>query len=74
MIQVTILTEEQKNQLVRQQYTTDSYFNPIQDENDNWVISTEEISQCTNSDFMWVKNLQLITYTKRLNRNPNLNL
>jgi hypothetical protein len=39
MIQVVILTEEQKNQLVGQQYAPDSYFNPIQDLDNNWIIS-----------------------------------
>lgn len=74
MIQVALLTETQKNQLVGQQYTTDGYFNPIQDENDNWVISIEEMSQCDNSELQWVKNLTLINYVKKLNKNHNLNL
>ena len=72
MIQVALLTETQKNQLVGQQYTTDCYFNPIQDENDNWIISIEEVNQCDNPDFQWVKNLTFITYVKRINKNPNL--
>ncbi len=38
------------------------YFNPIQDANDNWVISVEEMEQCVNPDFMWVKDLDLIPY------------
>ena len=59
MIQVAILTEEQKNQLVGQQYAPDSYFNPIQDEDNNWVISVEE-TQAT--DTQWVKNLPLIEF------------
>jgi hypothetical protein len=74
MIQVALLTEEQKNQLVGQLYTTDCYFNPIQDENNNWIISLEEINQCDNLDFQWVKNLTLIDYVKKVNRNPNLNI
>jgi hypothetical protein len=59
---VALLTTNQKDQLVGQEYTTDSYFNPIQDANDNWVISVEEIDSCTNEDFAWIKDLQLITY------------
>jgi len=62
MTQVGLLTETQKDQLIGQQYTQDSYFNPIQDIDDNWVISLEEINQCTNSDFSWVKDLPLIEY------------
>jgi hypothetical protein len=59
MIQVAILTEEQKNQLVGQQYAPDSYFNPIQDEDNNWIISIEE-TQATN--IQWVKDLTLIEF------------
>lgn len=57
-----LLTELQKNELVGQLYAPDSYFNPIQDFNDNWVISVEEMEQCINPDFMWVKDLPLIEY------------
>lgn len=59
---VGLLTELQKNDLVGQLYAPDSYFNPIQDAQDNWVISIEEIEQCVNPDFLWVKDLELIPY------------
>lgn len=59
---VGLLTVEQKDSLVGQMYTDDSYFNPIQDEADNWVISVEEMEYCTNPEFMWVKELPLIEY------------
>jgi hypothetical protein len=59
MIQVAILTEEQKNQLVGQQYAPDSYFNPIQDKDGEWIISIEE-TQAT--DIQWVKELTLIEF------------
>ena len=62
MIQVGLLTEAQKDELVGQLYDEDSYFNPIQDLNDNWIISVEEIDQCVNPEFMWVKELPLIPY------------
>jgi hypothetical protein len=62
MIQVGLLTETQKDELVGQLYDEDSYFNPIQDFNDNWIISIEEIEQCVNPNFMWVKDLPLIPY------------
>jgi hypothetical protein len=67
MIQVGLLTIQQKNELVGQLYTDDSYFNPIQDINDNWVISTQEMEQCTNPEFMWVKDLELIPYEPKPN-------
>ena len=62
MIQAVILTEEQKNQLVGQQYAPASYFNPIQDLDNNWIISIEETQENVNPDTMWVKNLPLIEF------------
>ena len=59
---VGLLTETQKDELVGQMYAPDSFFNPIQDLNDNWVISVEEMEYCVNPEFMWVKDLELIPY------------
>jgi hypothetical protein len=59
---VGLLTVEQKDSLVGQLYAPDSYFNPLQDINDNWIISVEEMEQCVNPEFMWVKELPLIPY------------
>ena len=67
---VGLLTIEQKDLIVGQQYTTDSYFNPIQDLNDNWIISIEEMEYCTNVDYLWVKNLDLIIYEPKVQVNP----
>jgi hypothetical protein len=62
MIQVGLLTEIQKDELIGQLYDLDSYFNPIQDINDNWIISTEEMQQNENPNFTWVRDLLLIEY------------
>jgi hypothetical protein len=62
MIYVYLLTELQKDELIDQLYDPDSYFNPIQDANDNWIISIEEVDQCVNPELLWVKNLPLIEY------------
>jgi len=62
---VGLLTFEQKELIHGQQYTDDSYFNEIQDADDNWIISTEEMNFCTNKDFLWVKNLDLIPYNPK---------
>jgi len=59
---VGLLTELQKDSLIGHIYMPDSYFNPIQDAYDNWIISVEEMNQCINPDFMWVKDLELIVY------------
>jgi hypothetical protein len=62
MTLVGLLTIEQKDLLIGQLYDDDSYFNPIQDKNDDWIISEEEINFCTNPEFLWVKQLPLIEY------------
>jgi len=59
---VGLLTVEQKDSLILQWYAPDCYFNPIQDINDNWIISVEEMANCTNEEFIWVKDLPLIIY------------
>jgi hypothetical protein len=59
---VGLLTTEQKNSLVGHLFMPDCYFNPIQDLYDNWIISTQEIDECINPDFLWVQDLELITY------------
>jgi predicted DNA-binding transcriptional regulator len=62
ILYVGLLTELQKDELVGQLYAPSSYYNPIQDLNDNWVISVEEIEQTITSEFIWVKDLPLILY------------
>lgn len=65
MTQVGLLTEVQKDELVGQLYAPDSYFNPIQDADDNWVISTQEMEQCVEAQLAWVKNLPLIEWNPK---------
>ena len=67
---VGLLTELQKDELIGQPYSADSYFNPIQDINNNWVISVEEMQSNTNEDTMWVKDLDLIPYEPKPIPNP----
>ena len=62
---VGLLTEIQKDELLGQMYAPDSYFNPIQDANNNWVISIEEMQYCENPKFLWVKDLELIIYVPK---------
>lgn len=67
MIQVGLLTIEQKDELVGQQYAPDSYFNPIEDADNNWIITKEEMQQNINPSFDWVKDLPLIEYKPKDN-------
>ena len=59
---VGLLTDLQKDELIGQLYAPDSYYNPIQDLNLNWVISIEEIEQTVTPEFLWVKYLEMIPY------------
>jgi hypothetical protein len=61
---VGVLTEDQKNQLTGQLFAPDSYFNAVQDANSNWFISTIQIIDCVNPDFLWVKDLDMIEYVQ----------
>lgn len=67
MTLVGLLTIDQKDLLIGQLYDDDSFFNPIQDDNDNWIISTEEIEYCIYPNFFWVKELPLIEYLPKPN-------
>ena len=65
MIVVYLLNIEQKNLLIGQFYQENCTFNPIQDVDDNWIISGEEIDQCTNLDFLWIKDLPVINFKRK---------
>ena len=65
LLYVGLLTELQKDEIVGQLYAPDSYYNPIQDIDNNWIISIEEIEQTITPEFMWVKELPLIPYTPK---------
>jgi hypothetical protein len=66
-IYVGLLTVEQKDSLVGQLYAPDSYFNPIQDANDNWIISIEEIENNENPAFEWLLDLEMIIFVPKAN-------
>ena len=59
---VALLNIEQKETLEGHMYAPDSYFNPVQDIDDNWVISTQEQEFCVVEAYMWVKDLPLIEW------------
>jgi hypothetical protein len=67
---VGLLSIPQKDELIGVYYAPDSIYNPIQDINDNWVISVEEMQNTTNLDTIWVKDLELIEYQPKPSPNP----
>ena len=62
MEQVGIITPTQKDQLIGHEWEPRSYFNPVQDCYNEWVISQQEIQGNVNSDFPWVNELPLVDY------------
>jgi hypothetical protein len=56
---VALLTTEQAEQLKGIEFVKDNFFNPIQNKNGNWIISIEEVEQCSID---WVKELPLIEF------------
>ena len=60
------LTVEQKDLLIGQLFAPASYFGPVQDINGDWFISGQEVSECVNPDFQWVKSLPSIEFTPPL--------
>lgn len=59
---IAIITEIQKDILIGEKFDGIQFFNPVQDLNDNWVISEEEINQCTNADLQFITTLSLSEY------------
>lgn len=62
---VYLLTPEQKESLEVKCYFNHTFFNPIQDAEDNWIISEEEINLATYDDILWVKDLPQIEYNPK---------
>lgn len=61
-MKVAIITEEQARELQGKEFAIDSIFNPVQDIDNNWVISEEEIAQISNEDFAFLRELELVDF------------
>ena len=59
---VHLLTDEQKDLLENVKYAENSYFNPVKNSDNNWVISDLEVNDCNNSDLEWLKYLPKIEF------------
>lgn len=59
---VRLLTETQKNELIGQLVQPDWYFNPTQDCVDNWIISEQEVTSCIYPDLFWIRTLPQIEW------------
>ena len=61
-MKVRQLTTEQKDLLIGQMWSNQTFFNPTLDANENWFISNEEVNGCEKEEFSWVKELSEIDY------------
>jgi hypothetical protein len=61
-MKVALLTTAQKNLIEGKEFAPDSYFNVIQDLNNNWVISLQEIELATIPPYEWLRELPLIDF------------
>ena len=67
---IAIITEQQKDILIGKTYDNVCFFNPIQDINDNWVISEIEYYYCLGlwyldelqTDLQFITTLSLSEY------------
>jgi hypothetical protein len=64
---VAKITQAQADELKGVQFVPDNYFNPVQDANDNWIISIEEIENNVNPNFEWLKELEMIIFVPKQN-------
>lgn len=56
---VAKLTTEKANELKGVEFVPDNYFNCVKDAKGNWIISIQEVNQCS---IAWVKELPQIEY------------
>jgi len=66
MGKVAIITEQQKDLILNHKYDGVVYFNPIVDNDGNWVISKEEIKLCIIEEFDFLKALKLKKHTPKI--------
>lgn len=65
-MKVNKLTPLQRNKLIGIEYIKDCNYNPIEDANGIWIISSEEVEQTTDENYLWVKDLPQIDYNPKI--------
>jgi hypothetical protein len=56
------LNLEQKKQLELVEFIEDNFYSPTEDAEGNFFISSEEVNQTTNENYLWVKDLPQIEH------------
>lgn len=58
-----VLTDNEKDLIHLQSFDFgSSFFNVIKNIDNNWVLSAEEIVNCVDNQYFWLKSLELIEY------------
>lgn len=67
MGKIVEISEAQALDLVNETFAPDSYFNPIQDKNDKWVVSEEEVDQLRpdKAELQYLKSLTKKVHQKK---------
>ena len=66
------LTSEQSAEIAGKFLNDTTTFNPVQDINGDWFIFEGEVSECTNPEFYWVKDLEPSEYIAPIISNDNI--
>lgn len=64
------LETQQKDLLVGKQFAPDQYFNPVADIDGVYFIFEGEVENCTNEEFLWVKELPTAEYVPPIIEQP----
>lgn len=59
---VTIITNEQYEEVKDKPFSKGCLFNPVKDAYDNWVVSFEELLAIEDKQFSWLWDCPMITY------------
>jgi hypothetical protein len=66
-MKVRLLKPEQKELIENELFDGEQFFNPILDADGNWIISNEEVNQCTCIEFEFVHDLPEIEFKPVIN-------
>jgi len=58
-MKVAIINKERGREIFGKPFTDGMIFNPVLSANMDIIISEEEINQCDNPEFSWLKGLEL---------------
>jgi hypothetical protein len=67
---VLLLTEAEKDLIQGQEFAPSSFFNCVQDINDKWVVSIEELVSLDGSQYAWLYTLPMSIHQPKIYNLP----